>query len=240
MKVRVFVLNSWDDATRLDLRICELLEVYKLKGTFFAVNNWVDKRISKNELKQISDSHEIGAHTLSHANLTHFPAEKAKSEVVESKRLLEEIVGKPVTSFAYPYGCYDEIHVKMVREAKYLCARTTKPFYTSPTRNPYELNVTVWAYPPSLRDIRGMVRLFNLSPKLVADPLRIKKWNEIGKQIFDRVLETGGFFHVFGHAWQVDKIGGWRMLEDLLAYVAFRKNVTYVTLSDYARICYYS
>ncbi len=234
----VFVISSWDDVTRLDLKLCELLETYKLKGTFFVVNNWIGKEISKNELQHISESHEIGAHTLNHVNLTQVRTEVAKREIFESKRLLEKVLGKPVTSFAYPQGCYDKTHVEMVRNAKYLCARTTKPFYTVSAENPYELNVTIWAYPHALRDIRGMFRLFKLLPNLVVNPLRIKKWNELGKEIFDVLLESGGVFHIFGHAGQVDKIQGWQKLEELLAHVAFRKEVKYVTMTEYAKLCF--
>lgn len=234
---KLFVVTSWDDVTRLDLKLCELLETYKLKGTFFVINDWVGKEISKDELRHISERHEIGAHTLSHVNLMHVQREVAKKEISESKRLLEKVVGKPVTSFAYPQGSYDKTHVEMVRDAQYLCARTTKPFYTVSAESPYEINVTVWAFPHALRDIRGMFRLINLSPKIIVNPLRIKKWDELGKQIFDVLLESGGVFHVFGHAWQVDEIDGWRKLEDLLAHVAFRKNVTYVTMTEYAKLC---
>lgn len=239
-QANIFVISSWDDVTRIDLKLSELLEAYKLKGTFFVVNNWIGNEISMDDLLHISEEHEVGAHTLNHVNLMHVPAEVAKREIFESKRLLEKVLGKAVTSFAYPQGSYSKAHVEMVRNANYLCARTTKPFYTDKAENPYELNVTVWAYPHALRDLRGVFRLFNLSPSLIGNPLRIKKWNELGKQIFDVLLKCGGVFHFFGHAWQVDEIDGWRKLEDLLAHIAFRKNVTYVTMSEYARLCYYS
>ena len=236
---KLFVVTSWDDVTKLDLKLCEILETYKLKGTFFVINDWIGTEISKDELHHISESHEIGAHTLSHVNLMHVRREVAKKEISESKRLLEEVIGKPVTSFAYPQGSYNKTHVEMVRDAQFLCARTTKPFYTTPADNPYELNVTIWAYPHALRDIRGMFRLFKLSPNLVVNPFRIKKWDDLGKQVFDVLLESGGVFHFFGHAWQVDEIDGWRRLENLLAYIAFRKNVMYVTMTEHAKLCYY-
>ena len=75
---------------------------------------------------------------------------------------------------------------------------------------------------------------------LLRAPLRIKKWGEPGKQIFDVLLESSGVFHIFGHAWQVDEIDGWRRLEDLLVHIAFRKNATYITMTEHAKLCYYS
>jgi len=233
----LFVVTSWDDVTKLDLKICELLETYNLKGTFFVVNNYIGKEISKAELLTISERNEIGAHTLTHVDLRQTPSEVAKREISESKRLLEQVMEKPVTSFAYPKGSYDKTHVEMVRDSQYLCARTTKPFCTSHTGNPYEMNVALWSFPHALRDISGMLRLAKLSPGILVNPFRIKKWDELGKQIFDLLLESGGVFHIFGHAWQVDEINGWKKLEDLFAHIGFRKNVRYVTMSEYTKLC---
>ena len=236
---KVFVTSSWDDVAKLDVKLCELLETYKLKGTFFAVNNWIGKELPLEDLIHISEKHEIGAHTLSHATLTQVSTDQARKEISESRRQLEEMLGKKVTSFAYPKGQYDKIHVEMVHDAGYLCARTTKPFFTTIGENPYELGVTIWAAPHRLRDMRGLLRLFNISPSIIANPLGIKRWNELGKRIFDRILESGGVFHFFGHSWQVDKMKGWQKLEDLLAYISFRENVAYVTMSGCVRLSYH-
>jgi len=45
---------------------------------------------------------------------------------------------------------------------------------------------------------------------------------------------------LFGHAWQIEETDGWRRLEDLLAHIAFRKNVAYLTMTEYAKSCFYS
>lgn len=233
---KLFVVTSWDDVTKLDLKVCDLLETYRLKGTFYVVNNWLGKKISQGELHHISECHEIGAHTVNHVNLTEVHSEVAKREIFESKRLLEKVLGKSVTSFAYPFGRYTKTHVEMVQNSGYLCARTTKPFYVVPAENPYEIHVTVWAYSHALRDIKGIFRIFKLSKKIFARPLIIKMWDELGKKIFDYLLESGGVFHIFGHAWQVDEINGWQKLENLFSHIAFRKNVIYVTMTEYAKM----
>ncbi len=229
---RILVTSSWDDVTRLDIKLCQLLETYKLKGTFFVINNWIGKELPLEDLIHISEEHEIGAHTLSHPALTEVSISQARREILESKRSLEEILGKDVTSFAYPKGKYDNTHVKMVRDAGYLCARTTRPFFTTMSENPYELDVTIWTAPHRLRDVKGLLRLFNMSPRIIANPLGVKRWNELGKKIFDLLTITGGVFHFFGHAWQVDQADGWNKLEDLLAHVAFRKDATYLTMTE--------
>jgi peptidoglycan/xylan/chitin deacetylase (PgdA/CDA1 family) len=47
---------------------------------------------------------EIGAHTRSHPWLAAWPEAEQRREIVDGKQALEEITGRPVTSFAYPYG----------------------------------------------------------------------------------------------------------------------------------------
>lgn len=234
-----FVTSSWDDVTKLDLKTCELLEDYRLKATFFAVGNWIGKKISEEELRQISNCNEIGAHTLNHVDLTKVDTVTAAREIFESKSLLDEILGKPTASFAYPFGHYKKIHVEMVRNANYSCARTTKPFFTKCPDNPYEINVTIWAYPHAFRDMTGMLRLLNLLHGIDFDFLKVKKWNELGKRIFDGILESGGVFHLMGHTWQVEEMKQWQKLEDLLAYISNRKDLTYLTMSEYVSLLFH-
>ena len=47
---------------------------------------------------------EIGAHTVTHPHMTEVPASAQRSEVLESKARLEQIVNGPITSFSYPFG----------------------------------------------------------------------------------------------------------------------------------------
>jgi peptidoglycan/xylan/chitin deacetylase (PgdA/CDA1 family) len=112
---KIFVTSSWDDVTNIDLKLSNLLETYKIKGTFFAVNNWIGTKISKEDVKHISDEFEIGAHTLNHVTLTKIQDVVAQKEICESKLALEKLLRKPVTSFAYPKGFYENKHVNMVR-----------------------------------------------------------------------------------------------------------------------------
>ncbi len=48
--------------------------------------------------------HEIGAHSVSHPHLGSIGLDQARTEIQNSKASLEEIIKRPVTSFAYPYG----------------------------------------------------------------------------------------------------------------------------------------
>ena len=72
---------------------------------------------------------EIGAHTVSHPILARLDDAAAWEEISESKRRLQQALGSPVSSFAYPNGRptkdYDRRHLEMVRRAGFTCAVST-------------------------------------------------------------------------------------------------------------------
>jgi peptidoglycan/xylan/chitin deacetylase (PgdA/CDA1 family) len=65
---------------------------------------------------------EIGAHTLSHPSLSATPEEEQRREIVGSRTRLEELLGRPVTTFAYPYGDYDDRAVRIVSRGGFRAA----------------------------------------------------------------------------------------------------------------------
>jgi peptidoglycan/xylan/chitin deacetylase (PgdA/CDA1 family) len=70
--------------------------------------------------------HEIGAHTLSHPHLTRISRDAAREEIFASKKKLEDLFGRPIRHFCYPYGAWDEPIADLVREAGYSTATTTR------------------------------------------------------------------------------------------------------------------
>ena len=58
--------------------------------------NWDELR------RMVGDGHTVGSHTVSHPNLAHVVEDELKTELVESKRRLEQELGVPVPHFAYP------------------------------------------------------------------------------------------------------------------------------------------
>lgn len=69
----------------------------------------------------------FGSHTVNHPILSKLTAERARSEIYDSKRIIEEKLGTTVTTFAYPGGKkedFSEETKKIVGEAGYSCALT--------------------------------------------------------------------------------------------------------------------
>jgi peptidoglycan/xylan/chitin deacetylase (PgdA/CDA1 family) len=68
---------------------------------------------------------EIGAHTVTHPFLSFLPVDKQREEIEQSKTYLEDILEKPVVSFAYPHGNYSQETVALVKQAGFTRACTT-------------------------------------------------------------------------------------------------------------------
>ena len=68
---------------------------------------------------------EIGAHTVSHANLTKLSNDSLYHELLDSRIALQAIVGHPVLDFCYPAGNFDARVVQMVADQGYQSATTT-------------------------------------------------------------------------------------------------------------------
>jgi peptidoglycan/xylan/chitin deacetylase (PgdA/CDA1 family)/glycosyltransferase involved in cell wall biosynthesis/SAM-dependent methyltransferase len=70
---------------------------------------------------------EIGAHTVTHPALRELPLDTQQWEIVQSKHYLEQILGSPVTSFAYPYGAMSGETAAILGSAGFDRACTTVP-----------------------------------------------------------------------------------------------------------------
>ncbi len=64
----------------------------------------------------------IGGHTRTHADLTRMPESQAKAEITGCRADLEDALGQPVTSFAYPGGAFNRRVADWTREAGYEAA----------------------------------------------------------------------------------------------------------------------
>jgi peptidoglycan/xylan/chitin deacetylase (PgdA/CDA1 family) len=67
---------------------------------------------------------EIGAHTLTHPSLPALGSEEQRAEIAGSRERLEELTGRPLESFAYPYGDYDGATVRLVKRSGFRTACT--------------------------------------------------------------------------------------------------------------------
>lgn len=85
------------------------------------------RMLTAQEVTRLHKSHliEVGAHSVTHPVLARLPAPTQKQEIEASKAALEEILGSPVRSFAYPYGDAAGA-AALVKQAGFASACTTE------------------------------------------------------------------------------------------------------------------
>ncbi len=82
--------------------------------------------LSWKQVREMSDGGiSFGSHTLTHPFLTRIPRKQVLKEIRRSKDIIEQQIGKPVTTFAYPSGDFDSAVKGIVRGAGYSAAVTT-------------------------------------------------------------------------------------------------------------------
>ncbi|MBI3336755.1 polysaccharide deacetylase family protein [Candidatus Peregrinibacteria bacterium] len=233
--------TSWDDGYKKDLKVADLLSEYGMTGTFYVCPKiqFKEAMLTKDEIRVLSRTNEIGAHTINHPKLTKIPQAEARKEINESKAWIEDITGKPCTMFCYPYGDHNADIARMVRDAGFRGARTVVPLEFSAT-DPFTMPTTLQIYPFPWR--RRWKRLSHYANPLGHDREYWKKllhlhlplkahftWLNCAKALFDHALSTRQpWFHLWGHSEELQRYGMWGNLEKFLAFVQ-RHDIRHVT-----------
>lgn len=227
-----YVTTSWDDGHLLDVRLAGMLSARGLAGTFYIAPLNVEfpasELLGTPAVLELAGRFEIGGHTCTHRRLTTLSPAEAGADIREGKARLEDATQRAVVSFCYPGGRYRAEHVRLVREAGFRCARTVRRLHTGYVIDPFAIATTVQARPHprdwpliaarnALRPVRG---------------IRCLDWAELARCLFDRVLAEGGIFHLWGHSWEVDRLGQWDRLAGVLDHISGRPGVRYLTNGD--------
>ena len=122
--------SVWQELRQLDASSREL-QIERL-ATWAGVDARArpnDRSLTLDEARRLSSPGfiDIGAHTVSHPSLPMLSEDDKRREIVESRRACENLIGAPVTGFAYPFGDVDEASVRAVRDAGLSFACTTLP-----------------------------------------------------------------------------------------------------------------
>jgi peptidoglycan/xylan/chitin deacetylase (PgdA/CDA1 family)/GT2 family glycosyltransferase len=82
---------------------------------------------------------ELGAHSDSHAHLDALEQAEVRRELRTSKRHLEQLMRRPVETFAYPHGSYDDAVRAAVIDAGYRSATAVKNAISHPDDDPWAI-----------------------------------------------------------------------------------------------------
>ena len=232
-----FVTTSWDDGDLLDLRLAELLQSKGVKATFYIpVHGYRNRALSHAHLRMLAEQgFEVGAHSVSHKLLQGLSEQELMAEINPCKPALEEIIGTEVKMFCYPLGRFDANTVRLLKQAGFEGARTVRMLSTQADFDPFEMPTTVQSFPhPPFTYFKNAAKAGNIEglKTCFCERDRLRNWVDLGKWLFDSVRENGGVWHMYGHSWEIEKLGLWNDLGELLDYVSHRDGVHYVPNSE--------
>jgi peptidoglycan/xylan/chitin deacetylase (PgdA/CDA1 family) len=101
------------------------MKKYNFKAVFFVMTVSINRPnyLSKDEIKDLSSSGNcIAAHTWDHHMVTKYSGEDWNIQLVKPKTKLEEIIEKPITNFAYPFGLCNKEAIPEIKKSGYKMA----------------------------------------------------------------------------------------------------------------------
>lgn len=196
------IVTSWDDGDELDIKTAELLSKYKLPGIFYIANR--TNHLKESEIYFLSRFFQIGGHTTSHPeDMKTLTGEVLAGDIETNKVWLENIIGKPINSFCYPSGRYNEETIEKAKAAGFVEGRTTIGMNTDEPTDLFRIKPTIHVRP---------------------DKYEGRNWLEVAKEQYNVAKEKDGYYHIWGHSWEVEKFKLWDELEQLFKYIYEDRN----------------
>ncbi len=216
---------SFDDGVKQDIRVIEIMEKYGLKGTFnlnsanlgriFVRDEKVTRYILPASMtKELYKNQEVAGHTMSHFNLIELDDDTVIRQVGLDARLLEELVGYPITAMAYPCGgVNNDARVKeLIRNNTGIqFARTITSTYS------FDMQDDLLCFNPTVHYCE-INELFSLAEKFI-----------------NLKTDKPQVFYIWGHTYELDEDCSdltWEQFEDFCRLIANKDDIFYGTNSQ--------
>jgi peptidoglycan/xylan/chitin deacetylase (PgdA/CDA1 family) len=133
-----------------------ILEKYNFRGVFFIMTITYNKKnyMTTDQIAGLAKAgHTVGLHSWDHTMVTKYDSlTHWQKQVIEPKKKLESITGKPVEYFAYPYGlCNKKSAAEMSKYMKLAFILSTKRDSVQPLHTVRRMIVPEWT-------AQGMIR----------------------------------------------------------------------------------
>lgn len=204
------VTFSYDDGQIFDRRLVELFNHYGLKATFHLNSGILDREgfVTKAELQNLYEGHEIACHGKYHAYPTHLAQEQLVQEFYQDRLALEDAADRIVRGCSYAYGDYNDNVVDTLRRLGFAYSRTVES--TGSFRVPEDF--LRWA--PTCHH------------------------NGAFGELTENFLNRSGYMrlpllYVWGHSYEFDRDQTWDQMEELCRKLHGQPDIWYTTNIDY-------
>ena len=203
--------NEWDNIPlRVELntdRLLALFAKYDVKATFFTLG-WVAERCPHLVQRIVNQGHELASHGYGHRRATEQTQAQFRQDVERSKKLLEDISGKPVTGYRAPSFSINQSNKWVFDELKslgFLYSSSTYPvvhdLYGVPDwpRFKYQLDNGLIEIPMTTLKFRGKTVPISGGGYFRLYPYQLSRFL---LRRFEKAEGKSGIFYM--HPWEVD------------------------------------
>lgn len=117
------IMLTFDDTVKEQYTIAwNEMKKYNFKGVFFIMTISIGKPryMTKEQIKDLADNgNAIESHTWDHKNVRKYEPEDFQKQLLDPRKTIEDITGKPAEYFAYPFGIWDQNAIKWLKEADF-------------------------------------------------------------------------------------------------------------------------
>ena len=208
------VTLSYDDGTKYDEKLIEIMKRYGLRGTFnissafFGNGIYLSKQGAKDLYTQ--DGIEVAVHGRQHLPLSELPCALAVKEIISDREALEDMFSTIIVGMAYAEGSYNDRVVQILQDCGIEYARVGKASnnFSLPT-DWYRMSMTCHHNDPTLNE---------LLDKFLSDPKDLYIWHDNPK-----------LFSLWGHSSEFEINNNWDIFSDFAARLGNREDIWYAT-----------
>jgi|SRR5579862_1089619 len=186
-----YVAITFDDGCETDLlAAAPILRQAEFGATFFITTGKLGTPgyLSSAQLRALSAlGFEIGCHSMTHPYLNDLDEKGLHTEIVEAKYRLEQITGKIVEHFSCPGGRYNQLVLKMARNAGYSSVCTSRIHANTEHTNRFALGRIAMLRDVPLRTFDRICQGRTLSRMRAKAMLREAARRVLGNSLYDRI-----------------------------------------------------
>jgi peptidoglycan/xylan/chitin deacetylase (PgdA/CDA1 family) len=200
---------SYDDGNQTDRRIVGIFNRHGIKGAFHLNGGLLDRpgRIPREEIASLYAGHEVAAHTFTHPTISRCPLPMVAQEIIEDRKVLESLTGRPVRGLSYPNGSHSpEIRV-MLPAMGIAYARVTG------SSGDFQLPVDWHQWMATCHHNNRLMEHARVFAEL-------SKWQYLSLML------------VWGHGFEFDRDDNWDLIEEFCAFIGHRDDIWYATMIE--------
>ena len=185
------VVITFDDGAETDLiAATPILKNASFGATFYITTGFLGKPgyLNHSQVRELADNGlDIGCHSATHPYLSDLPDEGLKSEILDPKIQLEQIIGHAVENFSCPGGRWNARVAEVTRESGYRSMATSQARSNSAGTDPFSLGRVAIMRGTSLNSFQNMCSGRGLWKLRMADQARSSAKRLLGNHGYDRL-----------------------------------------------------